>query len=332
MESPFEQWHDGHGRTLAGYADVQFQFGGGFGSKKWEVTRLGFKLTWPYPCKPEPFPQSLPRLASLAYGSSLYGFGWLGLYPTCDSPVGWSLERSSASCGGTCPIQRELSEGWPRGGKPCRSTTRFLAATYYLLLAVYYLLLTTYYLLLLTTYHLLHITYYLQVNNEVPGRFLLLTTCCLLLTTHHSYYLLLLTTYSSLLTTYHWLLTTDYWLLTTCYLLLTTYYYWLLTTYYLLPITYYLQVNDEVPGRVVVELEGASLLFVDNEHHGKKLRILTTHSSLLTTHYLLLTTYSRLTHYSLLTTHCLLGKKLRILTTYSLLTTHYVTTLLLTTH
>ena len=42
------------------------------------LTRVGFKLTWPYPCKPEPRDlqgQLSPRLASLAYGSSSYGFG-----------------------------------------------------------------------------------------------------------------------------------------------------------------------------------------------------------------------------------------------------------------
>ena len=41
------------------------------------VTWVGFKLTWPYPCKPEPRDlqgQVSPRLASLAYGSSSNGF------------------------------------------------------------------------------------------------------------------------------------------------------------------------------------------------------------------------------------------------------------------
>jgi hypothetical protein len=52
-----------------------------------EVTRLGFKLTWPFPCKPESrdfLGQLSPRLASLAYSSSSYCFGQLGLYPTRD--------------------------------------------------------------------------------------------------------------------------------------------------------------------------------------------------------------------------------------------------------
>jgi hypothetical protein len=39
------------------------------------VRREEFEPTWPYPCKPEPFPQSPSRRASPAYGSSSYGFG-----------------------------------------------------------------------------------------------------------------------------------------------------------------------------------------------------------------------------------------------------------------
>ena len=39
------------------------------------VSRLGFEPTRPYPCKPEPFPQLSPELASLAYGSRSYGIG-----------------------------------------------------------------------------------------------------------------------------------------------------------------------------------------------------------------------------------------------------------------
>ena len=47
-------------------------------SRAFAGDRVGFKLTWPYPCKPEPRDlqgQLSPRLASLAYGSSSYAFG-----------------------------------------------------------------------------------------------------------------------------------------------------------------------------------------------------------------------------------------------------------------
>ena len=38
------------------------------------VTRVGFEPTCSYPCKPEPSPQSAPRLAQRVYGSSSCGF------------------------------------------------------------------------------------------------------------------------------------------------------------------------------------------------------------------------------------------------------------------